>query len=141
MNILTLTLQRDNRKPKDIRTGRGCRDQVWQTPSRRLQDDYDDNDKNNVSACRVGEKNDARAMQLSVSSRGRRVSYRGSHTVRRRSIRWCGGDSVAETTVVEGSGGVVGEGNDNGCVVWMRSGGDGSGWLGWWVFGVPMDTV
>lgn len=114
MNILTLTLQRDNRKPKDIRTGRGCRDQVWRTPSRRLQDGYDDYDKNNVGTCRrIGEKNNARTMQY----RCRRVSHRGSHTVRRRSIRWCGGDSVAETTVVEGSSGGVGEGSDNGCVV------------------------
>lgn len=113
MNILTLTQQRDNRKPKDIRTGRSCRDQVWRTLSRRLQDDYDDNDKNNVGACRVGEKNDARAMQY----RCRRVSHRGSHTIRRRSIRWCGGDSVAETTIVKGSGGGVSVGSDNGCVV------------------------
>lgn len=78
-----------------------------------MQNDYDNNDKNNVGACRVGEKNDA----VSVSSSGRRVSHRASHTIRRQSIRWCGDDSVAETTIVEGSGGGVGKGSDNGCVV------------------------
>jgi hypothetical protein len=75
-------------------------------------DDNDSDDDDVVDAGRVGETSGARAARCRCR-RGRRVSHHGSYTVRRGSIRWCGGDSVAETTVVAGRG-CVGVGSGGG---------------------------
>lgn len=97
---------------------------MWRPASRRLDDDDDDeSDDNVVGSSRVGETSGARAARCRCR-RGRRVSHHGSYTVRRGSIRWCGGDSVAETAVVAGSGGVrVGGGVGGGGGVCVGGGG------------------